>query len=194
MAPRKKKETGLKFGRNPQVTRMCRYCAAPHRETEFPPEEGWICQPCRKRVTLPIIPRIRAGEGQRYDTSALFAGYRVFKVNWNDKGEGARAEYETEVRSPAGVIYPIAEAAFAVETKTTQMTNILLRKFPQARVQARGDDGVAVLVFPADLDLFRNVAQKIGAYKRRSVTEASLAHLAAIREQAVAARQMGLDL
>lgn len=209
MAPRKK--TGLKTGRNPDVTRLCRYCAAPHRETDYPEVTDWICQPCRERGILPIIPRVRAGEGQRYDTSTLFAGYRVFKVKLVEKGEGARAEYETEVRSPSGVFYPVAEAAFAFETRTAKMANILLRKFPQARVQARGDDGAAVLIFQADLDLFRQVAQKVGAYKRRQVSDETRAKLAAAREAAQEdrrptlglsgletaehkARQMGLDL
>jgi hypothetical protein len=191
MARTKKPEPS--FSRNPNVTRLCRYCARPYRETEFP-EGGWVCGPCGNSGILPIIPLLPTSEGARYDTSTLFAGYKVVR----NPPKGERVAYENEVHSPAGVFYAVAEAAFAFETKTTKMGNILQRQFPEARVQASGDDGCVVLIFPARLDLFQAVAKKVGAYRPRKVTDETRAKLAAAREVIEQRRQrpeqIGLEL
>lgn len=178
------------FSRNPNVTRLCRYCAGPHRETEFPEGGGWVCGPCGNSGILPIIPLLPTSEGARYDTSSLFAGYKVVR----NPPKGERVAYENEVHSPVGVFYAVAEAAFAFETKTTKMGNILQKAFPQARVQTSGDDGHVVLIFPADLDLFKKVARKVGAYKPRKVSDETKARLAANREVIADKRQPGLGL
>jgi hypothetical protein len=178
MATRRKTETAPKTGRNPNVTRICRYCAAPHRETEFPEGEGWICGPCTESPPIPIIPLLRGPGWARYDTSTLFAGYRVVR----NPPKGERTEYENEVLSPAGVFYAVAEAAFAFETRTTRMANVLTKQFPEARVQASGDDGHVVLIFSATLEMFDKIARKVGAYKPRKVSDETKAKLAAARE------------
>lgn len=194
MAGRKLKEKPLKLRRRDDVTRMCRYCAMPHPETEFPEGDDWICSPCRESGPLPIIPKLRGDGWERYDTRTLFAGYRVVR----NPPKGERTRYETEVHSPAGVFYAVAEAAFAFETKTTRMANILLAAFPEGRVQVSGDDGHVVLVFPAFLGLFQAIARKVGAYRPRRVTDETKAKLAAAREVAAAQRQapeqIGMDL
>jgi hypothetical protein len=176
MAP-KKKAPPITLRRHADISRMCRRCARSIPETDFPADRGWTCQDCIDGAVMPILPLVAAGEGERYDTSMLFAGYKVVK---NPKGD--RAEYENEVHSPVGVFYAVAEAAFGFCTKTTRMANVLQREFPSARVQATGDDGQVRLIFPADLRLFRKVAQKVGAFKPRKVSDETKARLAATRE------------
>lgn len=161
--------------RNPDVRRMCRYCATPHPETDYPPGTAWICQPCKSAGVLPIIP-LRVTEGwARYDTAALFAGYKIVR---NPTGE--RAQYETEVHSPHGVFYAVAEAAFCFMTQTTQMGRKLLKEFPEARLQGESDNGESRVIFPAGS--FKRVAKRVGAYKPRKVSDSTKALLAANRE------------
>lgn len=190
--PKQKPETTAPSGptRSADVVRMCRLCAVPLFETDYPSDldpkrDGWTCQGCTGSGVLPLLPLLKTGVGERYDTSMLFAGYRVFKV----PEKGGRVEFETEVRSPAGVFYAAAEAAFAFECNNARMGNILRREFPEARLQSVGDDGVMVLVFPARLDLFRSVCRRVGAFKPRKVSQETKDRLAAAREAGNAARR-----
>jgi hypothetical protein len=188
------------------VRRMCHLCAVPYPETEYP-EDGWTCRKCRDEGVQEVIPLKKCGEGERYDTTALFAGYRVFKV---PKGE--RTDYETEVRSPAGEVYACGGAAVALYTRSLQMANKLAREFPAAQIVTTGDDGRCVVRFPAHL--FPALAKRIGVFKPRQVSEEMRTQLVAARAKAKRpekaevpapsftelekfedkARQMGLDL
>jgi hypothetical protein len=192
-----------KFRRSASIRRLCRLCAVPYPETEYP-AEGWTCQKCRDEGVQEVIPLKKCGDGERYDTAALFAGYRVFK-----QPKGERADYETEVRSPAGEVYACAGAAVALYTRSLQMANKLAREFSDAQIVTTGDDGRCVVRFPARL--FPALAKRIGVFKPRQVSEEMRNQLVAARAKAKPperpapsiagleqfeekARQMGLDL
>jgi hypothetical protein len=150
--------------------RLCVRCAV--LTTTFR-GKGWVCADCADNDVEPVMPLVRRGDWELYDTSKVFAGLRTWKVR---QGEGP--EYQVEARSPHGCFYACGEACVAMETKTARYAHELQKRFPAIRKVTHGDDGVCVLRMPADL--FPAVAAYAGAYKKRVLSEEQKARLALI--------------
>jgi hypothetical protein len=155
--------------------RLCRRCARPVPETEFPAGE-WVCAACAGAAAPPAMPLREQGGWLRYDTSKVFAGFKVRKVF---QGEGP--EYENEVGSPNGEFYAAGEAAVAFHADGTRWLNLLVAEFPGCLCVTRGDDGRGVVLIP--VALFPAVARRVRAYRRRVVTDKHREQLARARDK-----------